>query len=59
MYAATGNDIPLTIEQVEWLGDRKDRVRFPGGQWQNVAEIWEHVAEASEHYDVTKDREPL
>lgn len=40
----------LMPQQIEWLGDRKDRVRFEGGDWQRIDKAWDH-------YKITRDKE--
>lgn len=49
-YDAYERSSSLILEQLEWLGDRKDRIKFPGGEWQRVDKAWDH-------YNVTRDRE--
>ncbi|KIM29035.1 hypothetical protein M408DRAFT_329064 [Serendipita vermifera MAFF 305830] len=38
------------LAEIEWLGDKKDRIRFPGGEWQRMEDAWDH-------YRITRDRE--
>lgn len=40
----------MILADIQWIGDRRDKVRFPGGEWQKLDKAWPH-------YDITKDRE--
>ncbi|KAG8825799.1 hypothetical protein FRC19_010439 [Serendipita sp. 401] len=38
------------LAEVEWLGDRKDKIRISGGEWQRLNKAWQH-------YNTTVDAE--
>ncbi|KAG8797562.1 hypothetical protein FRC17_007714, partial [Serendipita sp. 399] len=38
------------LAEVEWLGDKKDKIRLAGGEWQKLNKAWQH-------YDMTVDPE--
>lgn len=40
----------MILADIQWVGDRRDKLRFPEGEWQKLEEAWTH-------YDFRKDKE--